>query len=178
MPARLTVAGHDGRSGQRLDSPLLGIFTLPQRYLPLPWHESPRQARIAAVDHRQWGALHLKIFLLLYHGDLHQSFWQSIFRGVFLRFLCEKIPTGLQQSYSPIYQRQFDHRNLGHLLTRSSLNRLQSSSKLTGSQVSVLGLTDSQTSSAFNSNFCIAPMSCHLSKVVLLSYLYKVVVLT
>jgi hypothetical protein len=26
MPARLTAAGHDGRSGQRLDSPLNGYF--------------------------------------------------------------------------------------------------------------------------------------------------------
>jgi hypothetical protein len=51
------------------------FFTLPRRYLPLPRHKSPRRAQIAVADHRRWGALHLKIFLLLYHGDLHQSFW-------------------------------------------------------------------------------------------------------
>lgn len=53
MTTRLIAAGHDGRSDQRLDSPLLRYFTLGQRYLPLPQHESPRRARIAAEDHRR-----------------------------------------------------------------------------------------------------------------------------
>jgi hypothetical protein len=77
-------------------------------------------------------------FRLLYNQGLHQSTWQSRLRSQILQLSCGELPTGLQQSYSPIYQLQFDHRNLDHLLTRSSLNRLQSSSEPIVRPVSVL----------------------------------------
>jgi hypothetical protein len=41
MPAPLTVAGHDGRSGQRLDSPLTGYFH------PAPMLSTPPEAQIS-----------------------------------------------------------------------------------------------------------------------------------
>jgi hypothetical protein len=115
--------------------PTMRSFTA--RCYPNTWaHESRRRRGSWRGFHRWHVQCICRSFRSLYHQDLLQSVWQSIFRGVFLRFLCDKLPTGLQQSYSPIYQLQFNHRNLGHLLTRSSLDGLQSSTEFTVSQVS------------------------------------------
>jgi hypothetical protein len=66
-------------------------------------------------------------------------------------------------------QPQFDYRDLAHLLTPSSLIRVQSSAELIVSPVSELYPTDRPTSGLFFFKFCMLPKFSHLSKVTLLS---------
>jgi hypothetical protein len=116
--------------------PAMRSFT-DRRYPHTRAHESRCRRGSRRGVHRRHVHYFWRSFHSLYHQDLLQSVWQRIFRVVFLRFLCDKLPTEWQQSYSPIYQLQFNLRNIGHLLTLSSLNRLQSSSEFIVSQVSV-----------------------------------------
>jgi hypothetical protein len=73
MPAQLTAAGHDGRSGQRPDSPHTGYF-----------HTAPMLSTLLAARISQAGtncgdrspalsSRHRRSLWSLYHGDLHQT---------------------------------------------------------------------------------------------------------
>jgi hypothetical protein len=81
--------------------------------------------------------MNLKIFLqTLYHQTSYQGAWQSDFRSLDLWFSCSNYLIHLYQCCSSINQLQFDYRDLAHLLTLSSLNRVQSSLEVTVRPVS------------------------------------------
>jgi hypothetical protein len=75
-------------------------------------------------------------FSSLYHQNTIQNTWQSLFGGDLLQILCSNLTIHLYQSCSSINQLQIDYRDLAHLLTPSSLNRVQSLAELTVRPVS------------------------------------------
>jgi hypothetical protein len=188
VTARETVSSGDAsatnRGGtRRLVRPATG-FTPPRIFSPCPdviylsrgtnlpgGRELRRQ--IIGVKSR-----HRRFFWSLYHGDLHQKLWQNNLENFVLHFSCDNSLTCMQQFCCPKYQLQFCYKDLtqtstqfptiwSHVLPISLVVIIQS-----------LVVTDSPFSCQFISNFCIASMLSHLSKVVLLSYLYKIDVLT
>jgi hypothetical protein len=97
MPARLTVAGHDGRSGQRPDSPHTGYFR------PAPTLSSLPAARISKTSVNCGGrspassSQHRRSLWSLYHGNLHETLWQHDLESFILYFSCNKSVTCLHQ---------------------------------------------------------------------------------
>jgi hypothetical protein len=137
MPTRLTAAGHDGRSGQRLDSPLLGYF-----------HPAPMLSTSPATRISQAGAncgdrsptsssQHRRFFWSLYHGDLHQKLWQNDLENFVLHFSCDNSLTCLHQFCRPRYQLQFCYKDLTQTSTQFPTIWSPSSPNFTGGHNSV-----------------------------------------
>jgi hypothetical protein len=97
-----------------------------------------------------------------------QCAWQSNFRGIFLEFPCSELLIRLHRNYSPIYQLQLCHKDLGYLLTRSNTIWLQSRSSTIDSPIWGHYLADSSTSRAFYSNLYTILGLSHLIKFLLL----------
>jgi hypothetical protein len=149
--------------------PSSDIFTLPRRYLPLPQHESPRQARIATADHRRQvhgtGDISGHCTVVIFIRSSDRTIWRtlfSIFHVTSHSLACINIVvqgtnynfvTKILLSY-PLNSSQFDLQ----VLLISLVVIIQSSVT-----------TDSPFSCQFISNFCTASRLSHLSKVVLLS---------
>jgi hypothetical protein len=105
-------------------------------------------------------------FSVLYHWNLSSERLTEWVRGLNSSIFMWQLN---QPSVACIIKLQFDYRNLDHLLTRSSLNQLQSSSVFTVSQVQSSVVTDSPAPCPFFSNFCTTRMPSYSIKVGLLS---------
>jgi hypothetical protein len=168
-PRRDTTA--DPASDQIHPSP--DIFTSPRHYLPLPCHESPRRVRIAAADHRRrvhdTGDFSGHCTMVIFIRHSNRTIWRasfSIFHVTTRSLVCinvvaqgtnYKFVIKILLSY-PLNSSQFDLQ----VLPSSLVAIIQSSVAI-----------DSPFSFQFISNFCTASRLSHLSKVVLLSKLYK-----
>jgi hypothetical protein len=147
--------------------PSLDIFTLPRHYLPLLRHESPRRTQIAATDHRCQvhdtvdfsGHCTMVIFIRssdrticrtsfsIFHVTTHSlDCINFVFQCTNYNFVTKIL------LIHPLNSPQFDLQ----VLPISLVVIIQSSV-----------VTDSPISCQFISNFCIASMLSHLSKVVL-----------
>jgi hypothetical protein len=115
MPAQLTAAGHDGRSGQRPDSPHTGYF-----------HTAPMLSTLLAARISQAGtncgdrspalsSRHRRSLWSLYHGDLHQTLWQHDLESFILYFSCNNSVTCLHQYCRPKNQLQVCYKDLTQL---------------------------------------------------------------
>jgi hypothetical protein len=140
MPARLTTAGHNGRSGQRPDSPRTGYFHLAPTLSTLP------MARISQAGVNCGGrapassARHRRSLWPLYHGDLHQTFWQHDLESFVLSFSCNNSVSCLHQCCRPNNKLQICYKDLTQLLTQLLTIWSPSSSKFTGRHNSVFCL--------------------------------------
>jgi hypothetical protein len=134
------------------------------------WARITALAWIRAWGHRRRDTLHLLIFVR--HCTIGIPFrtpdrakWSTLFSNFCVTTWssdCREIVV-LQSLFdfvtAPLIKQSQD----------STQNRSPSWSDFTVSQISVLGLTDSQISSPFISNFCMSTMLNQLSKVILLS---------
>jgi hypothetical protein len=111
-------------------------ISYPEQLSALYWARIATAATITAWSSPAACSLHLKIFCSLYHQVLIQSAWQSNLQGDLLQNSCSNLTISLYQSCSSINQLQIDYRDLAHLLTPSSLNRVQSLADLTVRPVS------------------------------------------
>jgi hypothetical protein len=140
MPTRLTTVGHDGRSGQWPDSPRTGYFHL------TPTLSTLLVARISQAGANCGGgspassAQHWRSLWSLYHGKIHQTFWQRDLESSVLSFSCNNSVTCLHQCCRPKNQLQICYKDLTPLLTQFLIIRSPSSSKFTGGHNSVFCL--------------------------------------
>jgi hypothetical protein len=136
-------------------------------------HAPPGMNRNTGVDRsaRITGGRSCEPEIFSVYGTMPNSIecaWQSNFRGIFLEFPCSELLIRLYQNYSPIYQLQLCHKDLGYLLTESNTIWLQSRSSTIDNPISGHCLTDSSTSRAFYSNLYTFLGLSHLIKFVLL----------
>jgi hypothetical protein len=156
MPARLTAAGHNGRSGQRLDSPL------PRYFHPAPTLSTSPMAWISQVDVNCDGrspassSRHRRFFWSLYCGDLHQKLWQNDLENFVLHFSCDNSLTCLDQFCLPKYQLQFCYKDLTQTSTQFPTIWSPSSSNFTGGHNSVFSGDWQSIFMSIYFQFCIA----------------------
>jgi hypothetical protein len=118
MPTRLTAAGHDGRSGQRPDSPHTRYF---HPALTLSTLLATRISQAGANCGGRSPALssrHRRSLWSLYHGDLHQTLWQRDLESFILYFSCNNSVTCLHQYSHPKNQLQVCYKDLTQLPTQ------------------------------------------------------------
>jgi hypothetical protein len=154
------------------------IVTPPQRYLPLLWHESPRRARIAVVDHRRqvhgtrYFSVHCTMVIFIRRSD--RMIWSALI-SIF------HVTTHSPACINFVFQGT-NYNFVTKILLRQSLNSPQFDLKVLPLSLVVIiqswVVTDSPFSCQFISHFYIASMLSHLSKVILLSWLYNFDVLT
>jgi hypothetical protein len=153
MPARPTEAGHDGRSGQRPDSPHIGYFHPAPMLSTLPMARISRRARIVAIDHKRrahgTGDLygHCTMVIFIRHSD--STVWRasfSIFHVTTRSLICINI----------VIQRT-NYKFVIKILLSYPLNSSQFDLQvLPSSLVAIIQFSmanDSQTLSPFYSNF-------------------------
>ena len=137
MPTWLTTVGHDGRSGQWPDSPRTGYFHLAPTLSTLPVAQISQAGANCSGRSPASSAQHRRSLWSLYHGKIHQTFWQRDLESSVLSFSCNNSVTCLHQCCRPKNQLQICYKDLTQLLTQFLTIWSPSSSKFTGGHNSV-----------------------------------------
>jgi hypothetical protein len=130
------TSGHGGRAEQCLKLILSAWFFTEDPYPCSTGHESRDAgvnpgARSPAARGNESGILFSHCTIRHHSEHLPELIWGDLFQ-----ISCSNLTIHLYQSCSPINQLQIDYRDLAHLLTPSSLNRVQSLAELTVRPVS------------------------------------------
>jgi hypothetical protein len=97
-------------------------FLLRRGYPLTSEHESRRWHKSRRKDHRRQGGCICNLFQSVYHRNLLQSAWQSMFRADFLPIFHGNTTNALQQSCSPTNHFHFSYNIPSQIPTGSWLN--------------------------------------------------------